>query len=82
MSAASILTSVIQSSPYLIRMSLSLSWMYITLGSRVRKTRKAFEQQLIMQGMAKEDANRLSTCFEELKNSLVQMLKQGLVRGL
>jgi hypothetical protein len=51
--------------------------MYLTLGHRVRKTRKAFEKQLIMEGMSKPDAKRLSACFEDLKNSVTGMLKQG-----
>jgi hypothetical protein len=75
-SAASAVTAVLKSSPYLARMSLSLFWMYLTLGRRVSKTRKAFEKQLIQQGMSKEDAERLSACFEDLKNDITSMLKQ------
>jgi hypothetical protein len=82
MSAASVITTVIKSTPHLARMTLSLSWTYITLGRQVRKARKAFEKQLISQGMTKEDARRLSACFEELKNSFVGMLKQGITRSL
>jgi hypothetical protein len=82
MSAASVLTNVIKSTPHLARMTLSLSWTYLTLGRQVRKARKAFEKQLISQGMTREDAKRLSACFEELKNSLVGMLKQGITRSL
>jgi hypothetical protein len=78
-SAASVVTAVIKSSPYLARMSLSLFWMYLTLGRRVNKTRKAFEKQLIQQGMSKEDAKRLSACFKDLKNSFTDMLKQGII---
>jgi hypothetical protein len=63
-------------------MALSLFWMYLTLGSRVRKTRKAIEKQLMQQGMSKEDAKRLSACFEELKNNITQMLKQGVIGSL
>jgi len=63
-------------------MSVSLSWTYLTLGGKVRKTRRAFEQQLIIQGMSKEDAKRLSACFEELKNSITGMLRQGIARSL
>ncbi len=78
MSAASLITTMIKSSPYLARLSLSLFWMYLTLGRRVHKTRKAFEKQLILQGMSKEDAKRLSACFEELRNSITGMLRQGM----
>jgi hypothetical protein len=77
MSAGSVMSTVLKSSPYLARMSLDLFWVYITLGSRVRKTRKAFERQLIMEGMSKADAKRLSACFEDLKNNITGMLKQG-----
>jgi hypothetical protein len=82
MSAASTVIDFIKSTPYLVRMSLSLSWMYANLGRQVRKARRAFEKQLVMQGMAREDAVRLSACFEELKNSVTTMLKQGIAGGL
>jgi hypothetical protein len=81
MSAASAVTAVMKSSPYLARMSLSLVWMYLTLGRTVGKTRKAFEEQLIQQGMSKEDAKRLSACFEDLKDNITDMLKQGIRLG-
>jgi D-ribose pyranose/furanose isomerase RbsD len=55
--------------------------MYVTLGRRVRKTRKAFEKQLMQQGMSKEDAERLSMCYENLKDSITSMLKQGIRIG-
>jgi hypothetical protein len=80
-SAASVVTGVIKSSPYLVRMCLSLFWMYLTLGRRVSKTRKAFEKQLIQQGMSKEDAKRLSACFEDLKNNITRMIKGGIRLG-
>jgi hypothetical protein len=61
-------------------MSFELFYMYLTLGNRVRKTRKAFEKQLLLAGMSKDDAERLSTCFEDLKNVVTGMLKQGIMR--
>jgi len=81
MSAVSIFTTVIKSFPHLVLMTLSLLWMYLTLGRRVRKARKAFEKQLIQQGMSKEDAKRLSACFEDLKNNITSMFKQGIRLG-
>jgi len=81
MSAASAITSIVRSSPYLARMSLSLFWMYVTLGRRVGKARKAFEKQLVRQGMSKQDAKRVSACFEDLKNNITGMLKQGIRLG-
>ena len=79
MSAVSIFTTVIKSFPHLVLIALRLLWMYLTLGRRVRKTRKAFEKQLIQQGMSKQDAQRLSACFEDLKDNVTGMLKEGIV---
>ena len=74
MSAASLTATVIKESPYLVRMLFDLLYTYLTLGSRVRRTRKAFEEQLILAGMSREEARRLSACFEELKNSVTSVL--------
>jgi hypothetical protein len=79
MKAASMLTAVIKESPYIARMSFDLLYMYLTLEGRVRKTRQAFEKQLIMAGMSKDDAERLSCCFEELKAGITNSLKSGIV---
>ena len=70
------------SSPYLARMSLQLFYAYLTLGSRVRKTRRAFENELVLSGMSKVDAERISACYEELKKSITSMLKKGVARSL
>ena len=82
MSVASVVATVIKSFPHLALMALSLLWMYLTLGRRVRKTRKAFEKQLMQQGMSKQDAQRLSACFEDLKNNVTGMLKEGVVGNM
>jgi hypothetical protein len=76
MSMASMAKAVFQASPHLALMGISLSWMYLTLGWRVRKARRAFEKQLISQGMSKEDAKRLSACYNELKNSITNILRR------
>jgi hypothetical protein len=33
----------------------------------------------MQQGMSKEDAKRLSACFEELKNNITGTIRQGMV---
>ncbi len=78
MSAVSILTVLFKSIPHLAIVFLNLLWAYVTLCRRVRKTRRAFEKQLIQQGMAKQDAQRLSSCYEDLKNNITGMLKEGI----
>jgi hypothetical protein len=81
LSAASTVADLIKGSPYLARASLSLLCTYLTLGRRVRKARRAFERQLMIAGMSKEDAERLSACFEELKNNVTGTLRQGMAFG-
>ena len=76
-----IVVALIKSGPHLMRLTLSLGWMYMTLGLRVRSTRRAFEKELIRKGMSKEDAKRLSATFDELKNNIVGMLKRGAFSG-
>ena len=77
MSAVPTVKAAFKATPHLAIMGSSLFWMYVTLGRRVRKTRRAFEKQLISQGMSKEDAKRLSACYDDLKNSLTNMLRRG-----
>jgi hypothetical protein len=60
---------------------LSLGWMYMTIGWRVRNTRRAFEKELIRIGMTKKDAKRLSMAFEELKDNVLGMVKGGIFSG-
>jgi hypothetical protein len=78
MSAVSIVTTVFKSIPHVAIVVLNLLWVYVTLGRRVRKTRRAFEKQLIQQGMSKQDAQRLSACYEDLKNNITGIVKQGI----
>jgi hypothetical protein len=73
--------SIISMVPYLTRLLLSLLALWLTLGWKVRKTRKAFEKQLIRQGMAKKDAKRLSVQYSKLKNEITNVLKRSLVRN-
>ena len=82
MSAVSIFAAVFKSIPHLSIVVLNLLWIYVTLGRRVRKTRRAFEKQLVQQGMSKQDAQRLSTCYEDLKNNITGMLKQGITGNM
>ena len=78
MSVVSIFGAVFRSIPHVSIVVLNLLWMYVTLGRRVHKTRRAFEKQLLQQGMSKQDAQRLSACYEDLKNSITGMLKEGI----
>lgn len=77
-SATATVKTLIRLTPHLGIMTISLFRMYLTLGWRVRKARKAFEKQLVSQGMSREDARRLSECFNELKNNITNMFRRGI----
>jgi len=68
--------SLLSISPHIIRLLCSLFVMWLTLGWKVRKARKAFEKELIKQGMSKEDAKRLSAQYTILKDNLMSGLKR------
>ncbi|HVP16012.1 MAG TPA: hypothetical protein VMT42_01430 [candidate division Zixibacteria bacterium] len=76
MSAVPTVKALFKATPHLAIMGTSLFWMYLTLGQRVRKARRAFEKQLVSQGMSEEDAKRLSACYNDLKNSITNILRR------
>ena len=67
--------SLLSASPHIVRLLCSLFAVWLSLGWKVRKARKAFEKELIKQGMSKEDANRLGTHYTILKDNLMNGLK-------
>lgn len=79
MDIAELMKSLIKLTPHLSILVLSLLWTYLTIGIKVRKTRRAFEKQLIKQGMSIEDAKRLSAGYQELKDNLSNAVKQSIL---
>lgn len=73
------ISSIISSGLSLINLSLNLFFLWLTLGWRVRKARRAFEKQLIRQGMTKKDARKLGTQYSRLKDDMVNALKRSVV---
>jgi hypothetical protein len=76
------ISSIISAGVSLIRLLLSLLALWLTLGWKVHKTRRAFEKQLIRQGMAKKDAKKLSAQYSKMKNEIMNTLKGSLVRNI
>jgi len=76
------ISTVISAGVSLIHLLLSLFTLWLTLGWKVRKTRKAFEKQLIRQGMAKKDAKKLSAQYSKMKNEIMNSLKGSLFKNI
>ncbi|UCC33578.1 MAG: hypothetical protein JSW53_00795 [Candidatus Bathyarchaeota archaeon] len=54
----------------IVSLTSTLLLIWLSLGWKVRKARKAFERELIKQGMSKEDAQRLSEFYKTLKDQI------------
>lgn len=80
MSDAELVTVTLKSTPHLARLSVSLSWTYFTLGWKVRRARRAFEKQLMAQGMSKKDAEEVSEFLQDFKNGITTTVKQAIAR--
>jgi hypothetical protein len=56
----------------------SLLVLWIILGWRIRRTRGAFEKQLVLQGMSREDAKRMSAIYSKLKNDVLGSIRTSM----
>jgi DNA polymerase III delta prime subunit len=72
------LLSIFGSGVALVRLLTSLLLIWLTLGWKVKKARKAFEKELIKQGMTKHDAKRISAQYTALKDNIEKAFKQSL----
>ncbi|MDH5783620.1 MAG: hypothetical protein OEZ35_08190 [Candidatus Bathyarchaeota archaeon] len=72
--------SIFGSGTALAKMLVSLLLIWLTLGWKVRKARKAFEKEVIKQGMARPDAERISAQYSALKDNIESAFKQSLKR--
>lgn len=64
----------------IVKIAGSLLILLATFGWKVRKTRRAFERELIKQGMSKENARELSAHYKVLKDQLMSTLTHVLRR--
>jgi len=73
-----LIVNMISGTANMVRLLSSLFLIYLTLGWRVRKARKAFERELVKQGMPKEDAKRMSAKYAALKDEALSTLKRSI----
>jgi hypothetical protein len=72
------LLAIFASTVYLV---VNLFFIWLTLGWKVRKARKAFEKQLIKEGMSKKDAEKLSAQYASLKDKVIETFKQQIFKA-
>jgi hypothetical protein len=72
--------SIVNAGLSLVLLLSRLFGLWLTLGWSVRKARKAFEKELVRQGMSKKDAKRLSAQYSKLKDDMMSSLKGSVFR--
>lgn len=70
-----LIVSVISGAVSVVRLLSSLFLIYLTLGWKVRRAKKAFEKELTKAGMPKEAAKKMSARYTALKDETLNALK-------
>jgi len=68
------ITSIVKIGLHLIKLILNLGYLWLTLGWKVRKARKAFEKELVKNGIPKENAKKLGKKYSSIKDEITRAL--------
>lgn len=68
------ISTIIKSGLHLSKLVLNLIFIWLTLGWKVRKARKAFEKELVKGGMPKEAAKKLGKKYSSVKDEAIKQL--------
>ena len=68
------ISTIIKSGGHLSKLVLNLVFIWLTLGWKVRKARKAFEKELVKGGMPKEAAKKLGKKYSSVKDEVMKQL--------
>ncbi len=75
MGRSRLVVSVLSGAVSIVQLFFSLFLIYLTLGWKVRRARKAFERELIRVGVSKEVAKRMGARYAALKDETLNALK-------
>lgn len=67
-------STIIKAGLHLSKLVLNLVFIWLTLGWKVRKARKAFEKELVESGMPREAAKRLGKKYSSVKDEVMKQL--------
>jgi len=70
-----LIVSVISGAVSVIRLLSNLFVIYVTLGWKVWRAKRAFEKELVRVGMPKENARRMGARYAALKDETLNALK-------
>lgn len=67
-------STIIKGGLYVTKIVADLFFIWLTLGWKVRKARKAFEKELVKSGMPREAAKRLGKEYSSVKDEVIKQL--------
>jgi len=70
-----LIVSVMSGTVSVVRLLSNLFLIYVTLGWKVWRAKRAFEKELIKEGMPKADVRRMSARYAALKDEALNALK-------
>ncbi len=73
-----LIVSVISGAVSVFRLLSSLFVIYLTLGWKVRRARKAFEKELTREGMPKEAVKRMGAKYAAFKDETLNAMKRSI----
>jgi len=68
------ISTLIKGGLNLSKLVLNMFLIWLTLGWKVRKARKAFEKELVKSGMPKEAAKKLAKKYSSVKDEVMKQL--------
>lgn len=68
------ISTIIRAGLHLSKLLLNLFFIWLTLGWKVRKARKAFEKELVKSGMSSEAAKKLGKKYSSVKDEVMKQL--------
>ena len=68
------ISTILKAGLHLFELVLNLAVIWLTLGWKVRKARKAFEKELLKGGMPKEAARKLAKKYSSVKDDAMKQL--------
>jgi len=69
------ITAIVKAGLHLIKLILNLGFLWLTLGWKVRKARKAFEEELMKGGIPKETAKKLGKKYASIKDEIMRQIR-------
>ncbi|MDH5375617.1 MAG: hypothetical protein OEZ21_07030 [Candidatus Bathyarchaeota archaeon] len=68
------ISTIIRAGLHQSKLLLNLFFIWLTLGWKVRKARKAFEKELVKSGMPSEAAKKLGKKYSSVKDEVMKQL--------